>query len=199
VVHGQHDLRHPRACHRFHEVRASPDDTLMLGVRTDHEPGNVLDEQQRDALSIAALDEECHLLGAFGVDDAAEARPLAGPSPDQPTRIGNDADREALDVRIAAEHLLRQVGLELVESSLVEHRTEQRLHIVRQPMIGGQDVVQSRGWLRRRAPSRGRPMARLGQAANQLAQLVEARRVVVERIVGHDKMKSGSKPCPAMA
>ena len=50
----------------------------MLGLGADHEPRDVLHEQQRNALPVAAVDEERDLLGALGVDDAAEARLLAG-------------------------------------------------------------------------------------------------------------------------
>ena len=81
VVDREHDLRHARRGHRLDEARAGANDPVVLGLGTDHEAGDVLHEQQRNALAIAAVDEERHLLGALGVDDAAEARLLARPRP----------------------------------------------------------------------------------------------------------------------
>ena len=81
VVDREDDLRHARRGHRLDEARAGADDALVLGLGPDHEAGHVLHEQQRHALAVAALDEERDLLGALGVDDAAEARLLARPRP----------------------------------------------------------------------------------------------------------------------
>ena len=81
VVHGEHDLRHARRRHRFDEARARADDAFVLGLGTDHEARDVLHEQQRHALPVAAVDEVRDLLGALGVDDAAEARLLARRGP----------------------------------------------------------------------------------------------------------------------
>ena len=47
----------------------------------DHEPAHVLHEQQRQPLAVGGLDEVGGLLGALGVDDAAEARALARAGP----------------------------------------------------------------------------------------------------------------------
>ena len=44
-------------------------------------------------LPARGLDEVGDLLGALGVDDAAEARPLARPALDQPALVGDHADR----------------------------------------------------------------------------------------------------------
>jgi len=50
----------------------------VLGFRTYHESRHVLDEQQRNSLAVATVDEVRDLLRALGVDDAAEERILAG-------------------------------------------------------------------------------------------------------------------------
>ena len=89
---------------------------VVLGFGAHHEAGHVLHEQERDALAVAAVDEVRHLLRALGVDDAAEARLLAGAALDQAALIGDHADGDALDARVAADHLAREVRLELVES-----------------------------------------------------------------------------------
>ena len=56
---------------------------LVLGLRADHEAGHVLDEQERDALAVALVDEVRRLLGALGVDDAAKAGRAAARLADQ--------------------------------------------------------------------------------------------------------------------
>ena len=50
--------------------------------------------------------------------------PKRGRSPalalDDAARVGDHGDRPALDVRVAADHLAREVGLELVEPAAIE-------------------------------------------------------------------------------
>ena len=84
------------------------------------------------------------LFRALGVDDAAEARRSPGTPLDEAALIGNHADRDALDARIAADHLLREVGLELVELAIIEHGAQQVMHVVLHAMIGRQHVVETR-------------------------------------------------------
>ena len=59
-------------------------------------------------LAVAAVDEVRHLLGALRVHDSAEARLLAGAALDQPALIGDHADGNARDARVAADHLARE-------------------------------------------------------------------------------------------
>ena len=98
VVHGEHDLRNVRRGHRLDEARARANDSLVLGLGSDHEARDVLHEQQRNPLAVAAVDEERDFLRALGVDDAAEPRLLARAALDQAALIGDHADRHAHDV-----------------------------------------------------------------------------------------------------
>ena len=58
--------------------RTRANDPFVLRLRAHHEARDILHEQQRNALPVAAIDEVGDLLRAFGVDDAAEPRPLPG-------------------------------------------------------------------------------------------------------------------------
>ena len=68
----------------------------------DHEAAHVLDEEDRQPLAVGRLDEVGHLLGAAGVDDAAEARALARLALDHAALVGDHRDRPSLDMRVAA-------------------------------------------------------------------------------------------------
>src|SRR5215218_3674457 len=92
VIHGQNDLGNLRRRHRFHEARTGADDAFVFSLGADHEARDILDEQQRDALSIASIDVIRHLLGALRVDDAAKARLLTRAALDEATLICDDAD-----------------------------------------------------------------------------------------------------------
>ena len=81
MIHGEHDLGHGRGGHRLDEVGAGADDPAVLGLGAHHEPAHVLHEEDRQALAAGGLDEVGDLLGAAGVDDAAESRPLVGAGP----------------------------------------------------------------------------------------------------------------------
>ncbi len=142
MIHGEHDLRDARRGHGFDESRAGADDSLVLGFRSDHEAGHVLNEKQRDALAVAAVDEIRDLLRALRVDDAAEARLLALASFDEAALVRDHADRHALDARVAADHLAREGALELVELAVVDERAEQGTHVVRHAVVGRQQIVQ---------------------------------------------------------
>ena len=77
MVDGEDELRDHRGGHRLDEPGAGADDPGVLRLGADHEPAHVLHEEQRQSLAAGGLDEVGDLLGALGVDDAAEAGPLA--------------------------------------------------------------------------------------------------------------------------
>src|SRR5262245_24401976 len=113
VIHGQHDLRDPRRRHRFDEARAGPNDSFVLGLWSHHETRDVLNEQQRNALAVAAIDEIRDLLGALGIEDSAKARLFARSAFDQTTLIGDDAHRNSANPRITADDLSSEMPLKL--------------------------------------------------------------------------------------
>ena len=145
----------------------------MLGIGSNHEPRHVLYKQQRNALPLAPLNVERDLFGTLSVDDAAKARSFTGSTLDESALVGNDADRNAFNARVTANHFFREMRLELIDLTVIKHRLEQLVHVVLHTVIGGQQVVQLLrrycGWTIRAVVV----LCRLGQTRNQLAQLVE--------------------------
>ena len=174
MIHGEHDFRHACRGHGFDEARAGANDTLVLGLGPHHEPRYILNEQQRNALTVAALDEEGDLLRALRVDDAAEAWLLAGASLDEPALVGNDADADAVDAGVGTDHLARELALELRDGTVVNEHAENAMHVVRHAMVRRQEVVQRHGRRPafRRRDMRGRFLGR--ELCDQFAQLVQA-------------------------
>src|SRR2546430_17699695 len=97
------------------EARAGANDSGVLRLGPDHEPGHVLDEEQRLALTVGVVDEIRHLLRALGVDDAADLGRLARLALDDAARVGDDGHRAPGDRAVPADHLRRTFGLELVQ------------------------------------------------------------------------------------
>ena len=54
-----------------------------LGVGADHEAGRVAEEQHRQLERVAQLEEARRLVGAVGVDRAAEVRGVVGDDPER--------------------------------------------------------------------------------------------------------------------
>ena len=79
----------------------------MFGLGTDHEAGDILDEEQWNPLSVAALDEERHLFGALGVEDPAEPGFFSLPALDEAPLIRDETDADTAYVDIAADDLSR--------------------------------------------------------------------------------------------
>ena len=94
------DLRHLRAGDRGHHLGAVLGDAAGFVFLADHEAGDVLQEQQRNAALAAQLDEMRALQRAFGEQDAV---------------VGEDADRDAVRVRKAGDQRRAVERLELVE------------------------------------------------------------------------------------
>ena len=117
----------------------------VLRLRTHHESTHVLNEENGQPLAAARLDEVGHLLGAAGVDDPAEAGPLTGRALDDSALVGDDGHRPALDVRMTTQHLAGDVGLEFVQRAAIEEAGEHMTHVVGEPMVLREDVVEIGG------------------------------------------------------
>ena len=66
----------------------------LLGLGADHDPGRVAQEQDRQVVGVAQLQEAGGLVGAVGVDGAAEVGRV----------VGDDAERPALDPDERGDH-----------------------------------------------------------------------------------------------
>ena len=87
-----------------------------------------MDEDQRDEVLVAVEDEARGLVGAFGIDDAAELDALfAGVAGLRLMLllVGDDADGEAADARVAAEDGAAVVGLVLVELGAIDEARDE--------------------------------------------------------------------------
>ena len=63
---------HAELRHGVHHLCAGADDAAPLRILADHEAVDIVQENQRDEILIAVHDEARGLVGALGVDDAAE-------------------------------------------------------------------------------------------------------------------------------
>src|SRR4029450_2602958 len=103
-------LRDVGAGGRHHELRAVTRDASSLVLRPDHEAGDVLEVDERNAALGRQLDEVRALLRGLREEHAV---------------VGEDADREALDPREAADERLAVELLELVEPAPVDDAADQ--------------------------------------------------------------------------
>jgi hypothetical protein len=113
----------------------------VLGVRPHHEPRDVLDEEQRNALSIAPVDVKGDLLRALGIDDPPEARALTGAAFHEPSLVGDDANGLLLDARVGADHLASQRFLEFVERTVIDDGAQHGVHVVGHAVVAGEKVI----------------------------------------------------------
>src|SRR4029079_8397193 len=90
---------------RRHQLGPVAGDPVGLVLLADHEPGDVLEEDERDLPLARELDEVGALLRRLGEQDAVR---------------GEDPDREALDPAEAADERLAVERLELVEAAAVD-------------------------------------------------------------------------------
>ena len=120
-------LRHPRAGDRGHHLGAVLGDAARLVVAAHHEPGDVLQEQQRGHALVAQLDEMRALQGGFAEQHAV---------------VGDDADRVAVDAREAGDQRGAVIGLELGELAAVDDAGDHLVHVVGHPRVDGHHVVE---------------------------------------------------------
>src|SRR6266705_1745966 len=113
----------------------------MLGLRANHEPGNVLDKEQRCLMTVTSLDEVSHLLSRLGIDDSTKSRRPTGRIAKHAACIGNHADLNSANARVAGANLLRIVRLKLVKVSLIKQAVQNVAHVIRLAMIFGNNFV----------------------------------------------------------
>src|SRR6266568_4584747 len=113
----------------------------MLGLRADHEPGNVLNKEQRRLMSVTSLDEVSHLLSRLGIDDSPKSRRAAGRIAKHAARIRNHADLNPANARMAGDDLFRIIGLKLVKMTLIEQAIQNVAHVIRLAMIFGNNFI----------------------------------------------------------
>ncbi len=103
------------------ELRAPTDDPVPLLRGTGQEAGNIDQGDYRNVERVARPDEACRLLTGIDVEGAGEMHRL----------VGDDAHRTPVDPSEAADHVLRELGVDLEEVALVEHVFDHRVHVVR--------------------------------------------------------------------
>ena len=130
------DLGHLRGGDRGDQLGAVLGDALGLVLAADHEAGDVLQEQQRDAALAGELDEMRALLRALGEQHAV---------------VGEDRHRHAPDMREAADQRAAVVRLELVELAAVDQPGDDLVHVVGRAHVLGDDRVELLGIELRRA------------------------------------------------
>src|SRR5689334_4473330 len=186
VIDGEDDLRHARSCHRLDETSTGTDDALLLFFRADHEARHILHEEERNAGAIAPVDEVRDFLRTLGVDDAAETRLLTLTTFDQAALIGDHANVDAIDARIATNHFASEISLKLIDLAIVEDGAEDVVHVVGHAVVAGQHIVERlRRWLDTFAAL---PAASCGisewQALDEIADLAQTFFIVVDLIMG---------------
>ena len=115
------ELRDDRVGDGVHHLRAVLGDAAALVLLADHEAGDVLQEDQRDAAQVAQLDEVRRLQRRFGEQHAV---------------VGDDADEKSVQPREAGDERRRVALLELVEARAVDHPRDHFAHVVRLPQVG---------------------------------------------------------------
>ena len=103
-------LRHRRPRDRVEHLRPVADDPGVLDLRADHEPGHVLEEDERDREGVAEVDEARRLVGRVVLEDAAELLRL----------VGDDPDRLAAEAGEAGDDRLRELRLDVEELAVVD-------------------------------------------------------------------------------
>jgi hypothetical protein len=102
-------------------------DAAVLVLAADHEAGDVLQEDQRNAALGAQLDEVGALLGRLAKQDAV---------------VGDDAHRHAVEPRKAGDQRGAVAGLELVEARAVDDAGDHLAHVVGLAGVGGDHAVE---------------------------------------------------------
>ncbi len=143
MIHSENDFGDAGRRHRLDEACSGADDSFVLGLSADHEARDVLHEQERNPKSVAAIDEVRNLLRALGINNSAEPRLFSLAPFDQAALVRDDAEIDSIDSGVAADHLLCEALLELVDFTIVQNRSEYGVHVVRHAMVGRKYVVQT--------------------------------------------------------
>ena len=111
---------------RVHHLRPVLGDPGPFVLAADHEPGDVLEEDQRDPPQVAQLDEMGRLEGRFREEDAV---------------VGEDSHEKAVEAGEAGDQGRTVAGLELVEAGAVDEPGDHLAHVVLAPEIGADDAA----------------------------------------------------------
>ena len=157
------------------------DDPAVLLIGAGKKPGHVDERHQRDVEGVARPHEAPALLRRVDVEHAGQDLGL----------VPHDADGVAVEAGEAADDVLGPVGEVLVEVAVVDHGSDDALHVV--GLVGA--LGHELGHLRR-PPLRivgGREPRRLvevvrGQEREQVADLVEAGLLVGTHEAGHARL-----------
>src|SRR6185369_11841276 len=109
------------------ELGAVLGDALSLILPADHEPGDVLQEQERRPALAGELDEVRSFDRAFA---------------EQHTIVGEDCDGHAPDVREAADERRSELRLELVELAAVDEARDDLVDVVGRADVLRDDAVE---------------------------------------------------------
>src|SRR6266581_1042504 len=123
----QRELRHLRAGDRRHHLGAVLGDAARLVIAADHEPRDVLHEQQRDFSLAGELDEMRGFQRAFRIEDAL---------------IGQDPDRHAAQMRKAGDERRAVELLELVELGSIDQARDHLADVVLLLEVDRHDAVE---------------------------------------------------------
>ena len=145
---------------------------FVLVLAPDHEAGDVLQEQERDAALRAQLDEVRALLRRLREQDAV---------------VGDDADRIAVDAREARDERRAVARLELVQRRRVDDARDDLAHVVRLARVVGDDAVDLLRVVERRLRRLHVDADRLHavQVRDDAPREVQRVRVVLGQVVGH--------------
>src|SRR5215217_6766257 len=100
-------------------------------------------------MSTTGLDKVSDFLRRLCIDDSAKAWRLAARHAHHSSMIRNNPDLNSIDTSVSGDHLLGIVSLKLVETTIIEQTLEQLSHVVRLPVIFGNDFVELVGWSQR--------------------------------------------------
>ena len=106
-----------------------------LGGRADHEAGRIAEEQQGQGEGVAHADEARRLVGAVGVDRAAEMRRV----------VGEDPKRPAVAEGQRRDHPRPEAAAQLEHRALVEERLDHAAHVI-DPLALLGDQLRRRLW-----------------------------------------------------
>ena len=166
------EVRDPAVGHRVDHLRAGLDDAALLVLGPDHVAGGVLQEQQRDVDLVGELDELRGLLRVL---------------PEQhPARVGEHADRVAVDARPAGDERGAVQRLVLVEPAAVDDAGEHLARVERLAQVGRREVEQPVGVEQRRVGGARGPGAALApvEVAHDLAADPDRVELVDGEVVG---------------
>ena len=121
------ELRHRRIGHGIDHLGAMLDDTLLFIATAHHESGDVLQVDQRRAGLVTELDELRCLQRGIREEHAI---------------VAEDADREAVDMRVAGDQRRAIVALELLEARAIYKPRNHLTDLEWLARVGGYDAQQ---------------------------------------------------------